>query len=135
MCNPISLLSLGRVSGLQTLSLLKIKSQAEVTENNKLLPANNENDRELKVIANLLRLQQKQSKLPDAKDIIEKFKKGEIDPRNLKKGEELTLNLAGKDYTFKIEKDGEFTCKVKGRDDSVRIYQGKNGYGEDCMRR
>ncbi len=81
-------------------------------------------------MANLLRAAEEQAKLPDAKDIIEKFKNGELDPRKLKAGDEITLNLQGKDYKFKIEKDGEFTCKVKGRDDSIRIYQGKNKFGQ-----
>ena len=132
MINSISMLDLSKISTLQNV-LLKTKPETQMTENNRLLPELNGNDRELKKMANLLRVAEKQAKLPDVEDIIEKFKNGELDPRKLKKGDEITLNLQGKDYKFKIEKDGEFTCKVQGRDDTVRIYQGKNKWGQDCI--
>ena len=133
MCRMVSFLNSGNVSGLQNLSLLRAKSQVEVAENNKSLPENNDSDIDIKKLANSIRAYNDQSKLPTFKEIEEKFNNGELNPKNLKKGDEIILNLGGKNYKFKIEKDGEFSCKVRGRDDSVRIYQCKNKFGQDCI--
>ena len=90
--------------------------------------------RDIKVIANSIRAYNKQANLPDIKSIEAKLDNGELDPRNLKKGDVVTLKLEnGKEFKVTIEKDGEFSCKVRGRDDSVRIFVGKNHKGVDCI--
>ena len=62
-------------------------------------------------MAAAIRRAKKDETIPTIKDIFEKFYRGELDPR----------------------KNGEFKSKVIGRDDSVRIYVGKNKKGEDCV--
>lgn len=125
------------ISKIQLTNLLPITfGQAPIAsgqEESKLLAARNGDDIDIKKMAYYIRQAQDKSKLPDAEDIRAKFFNGELDPRKLKKGNKITLNLNGKDYQFEIEKDGEFACRVKGRDDSIRIYQGKDKYGRDCI--
>lgn len=120
------------ISKIQFTNMAPIKSgqtpKALGQEGNKLLSEKNEDNIDIKKMANIIRANKKQAKLPDFKEIEQKFLNGEIDPRKLKKGNKIVLS----NCTIEIEKDGEFTCKVKGRDDMVRIYVEKNAFGQDC---
>lgn len=78
---------------------------------NNVLSEKSANQMNIAELARLINKAEWKAVLPTFKEIYVKFITGELDPR----------------------KTGEVSTKVQGRDDSVRIYVGKNKKGEDCV--
>ena len=129
MCNPISMLNLSKLSNIQPLMPLYSKATSKPEEVKTLLPRTNNTQMNIKEMAAVINDVQAKNTLPTFEEIKNKFYRGELDPRKMQKKQYKLRGLSGNEETCYVE----FAIKVRGRDNNVRIYVGKNRKGEDCV--
>ena len=131
MINAIPMLDLFKLSNVQVPSTVNSKSVSRPVEEKSLLPRTSMNVKEM--AAAIKNSEIHNTIVPTREEIKSRFLSGELDPRKFKPGEIVTLKIQGTEYKVKINEKGEFITKIQGRDDSIRIYLGKNKKGEDCV--
>ena len=134
MINAVSMLNLFKLSNVQALSTANSKSVSSPMEEKTLLSRTNNTQMNVKEMAAAIKDSEfHNTVVPTRKEIRNCFLRGELDPRKFVPGEIVTLKIQGTEYKVRINENGEFVTKIQGRDDSVRIYLGKNKKGEDCV--
>ena len=133
MINAIPMLDVFKLSNIQALSTVNSKSVSRPVEEKTLLPRTSTQMNVKEMAAAIKDSEIHNTVVPTREEIRNSFLKGELDPRKFVPGEIVTLKIQGTEYKVRINEKGEFVTKVQGRDDSIRIYLGKNKKGEDCV--
>ena len=133
MINAIPMFNLFKLPNVQALSTVNSKSVSRPVEEKTLLPRTSTQMNVKEMAAAINDSEIHNTVVPTREEIRNSFLKGELDPRKFKPGEIVTLKIQGTEYKVRINEKGEFVTKVQGRDDSIRIYLGKNKKGEDCV--